>query len=510
MKIKVLIMTLFSVPLLSWSSSLREDSNFAAYKSRLQQDLQQKTRELNVCRAECRQTYSYYTKTECDRQVCHSQKTAYNQVKGELDKISGARHALDTRQATVNQMLNRWNACQSRCRNDSNTEHNAQHCRDVICANEKRTYESYRAEADRTDDNLEKAERDQETAPSSSKKSEAVVNQIRSTRDKVGVLGYVAAGTTAFLGYRAAVCASQCGGMGGGGCCYQAPMYGVMASLGAVQTSQMFKKRKSLNQTCRDLSSNGYCSPVDPNGGDPDVLKPPNPLPPGCKANPSLCNPNVYLPSAPCSAGDPNCAKPGQNNPAPGSLAGNEPDPAEILAKAFEPEGGWPDGKNPFEDNEEFDYNSLSSEQRGALEKAMKNFNQQKKNYMAQNGLLDDSKNGRKKGGVLATAELLEDIDLSAAFNQIKEADTGSLTGKASNRGRKRAGGRGPASNIEKIQQMLLGGLKGANEGSGNLSGMSVSIGNDNVGVREDNIFLMVHRMNRKLDEEQGRFIVDF
>ena len=52
----------------------------------------------------------------------------------------------------------------------------------------------------------------------------------------MGALAYVAAGTTAFLTYKTAQCASQCGFGGGGGCCSMAAMYGAMAAAAGIQT----------------------------------------------------------------------------------------------------------------------------------------------------------------------------------------------------------------------------------------------------------------------------------
>ena len=284
-------------------------------------------------------------------------------------------------------------------------------------------------------------------------------------------------------------------------------------------------KEKSLVQTCAGLSSNGFCNPLDPKNPEknPDEPLVPDPLPPGCEFNIALCNDDIYNG---CVPGDSNCdpSQPGLTPVPDGSITGggtsNIPD---VLADAFKPKGGWSEGKNPFEDNEEFDYNNLNAEQKSQINDAMKGFNQKKKDYMAKNGLLgsgklgsddtgsnsdsDSSKNGKNKADLLAE-NLSDELDLSAGFSQMKEDPSGSLAGSQVSNRRRRTAGKNKPNTIDKMKEMLKK-MRGSDQGDLK-SSMSVSIGNDNVGVREDNIFLMVHRMNRKLDEEQRRFIIDF
>ena len=362
----------------------------------------------------------------------------------------------------------------------------------------------------------------------------------------MGVLAYVALGTAAFLGTKSFQCSKQCSGAGGG-CCSMAFPYGLMAVAATDQGLKMLDKKKSLTKTCVDLSSTGFCNPKNPDNPEenPDEPSPPDPLPPGCELNMALCNPDIY---SGCLPGDSNCnpSEPGLTPglppasgsitggvPASGSITGGVPnsvdvprDISDILAEAFKPEGGWPEGKNPFEGNEKFEYDNLNDEQKAQINDAMKGFNQRKKDYMAKNGLLgsgsdsdsskngknsDSSKNGKNKGDLLAE-NLSDELDLSTGFPKIKENSPGSLAGNQASNRRRRTAGRNEPNTIDKMQEMLKKMRGGANNNNnqGDLSNMSVSIGNDNVGVREDNIFLMVHRLNRKLDEDQRRFIIDF
>ena len=532
---KHLIISLLSLAFFNVMANINQDASVIAHKEKLRKELQNKSDILSACLKDCSTTSPNLSKIQCESQKCSSQKNAYNQVRQKINEINMSQNVVNTKQSSLNQMLGRWNTCQSRCQNDPNTNHSADHCKNVVCEREKKSYNSYKQASDTMNENLDKINKDNKDNKDNNgnvaqgEDTSAVVNQIRKTKDKVGVLGYVAAGTTAFLGYKAAVCAGSCPG---GTCCTQAPLFGAMAVAAGVQTAQMFKKRNDLNQTCLQLSSSGSClSPevsncpgiiiggvCQPNSSLADCLSPNvvingecQPPAPGCELNPSssFCNnPSTFTTGDNCPPGDPSCKLSTGLDGVTSSTKALTAGVVESLSKEFKPKGGWPDGKNPFKDNEELDYNNLSEGQKATLAKAMKGFNQKKNDYIAQNNLLEDSD---ESSGLLAENSEEPELDLSAGFPGVKDSSSSALAGKSMNKMRRKKRGRGPDSTIDKMKEMLqkLGASRGEGKGQ-DLSQMSVSIGNDNVGVREDNIFLMVHRMNRSLDEEHSLFIADF
>lgn len=499
--------------------------DFEAHKQKLQQKFNQAEQDLNACRQECTQDTSH-THMQCDGGPCSSQRSIYNQARSKLNEISMSRHVVQGKDNTVSGMKNDWETCTTRCVNDPETKHSREHCRNVVCSNYKSQYERFDAEAKRMDENQSKLEAQAEKENSAKETRDATTNQIRDTSGKVNVLGYVTAGTSLFLARKAMVCAAMCSPPKG--CCPKAPMYAGMAVLAGSQARKMFKKKRDMMSTCADLS-NDSCG----------VIIPPQKLPPGCDLGdcgdfdnpnfptpPHLPNSNSLTPSKPCPPGDTSCIEDKITNPV---IPNDASLTADILSKKLEPKEGWPNGKNPFEDNKEFNYDDLSAEDRKQLENSMKGFNQRQKSYMAEKGLIgtenlaSSGKNGLQSGNSLAQniledelglsgnlSEMADELDLSGDFSKMAEDGSASLVGDGSNR-RKRRGKRRDPSSVEKMKEMLKNMSASRGKGiHGDLGKKSVVVGGYSVGVREDNIFLMVHRMNRKLDEDQRRFIIDF
>ena len=540
MKVKFLGLIFLSIPLMSLSSpvyeNLQEDNaGYSEAKNQAKQIYDQKSQALSSCQSECRQSNPTYNNTQCDTLMCSSQKRAYNEAKNKFDAFDANINIGSKvgRESGINQAESNWERCQSQCRMRSDKP-SVEYCRDVVCKKNKDNYEALQAHSKNMDENLENYEDNQNNPDRQVAEGtgEAVVNQVRDKRDDVGALSFIAAGTTGFLTMKCISCSSQCGcGIGSCGCCPQAGMYCAMAGMAAIQTAKMFKKRKDLNQTCRDLSSNGVCSVDSPRDGGqpPDALNPPDPLPPGCEYDFSLCEESTYTPTRPCPPGDSSCSDSyiGKGPGLPNFDDSDNPNNPIIgtLATKFKSEVG-PGAKNPFLTDQPFEYSNLTDEQKEQLNAGMKGFNQRKKNYMAQRGLSGDTslesgtgigfsdsdETGKEGEDLLAENFFDDEIDLSAGFPTTKDP-SGSLTGNSGrvggSSGRRRVRGRDPASTIDKMKAMLKKMSGGDANGKG-LGKKSVSIGNDSVGVREDNIFLMVHRMNRKLDEQEKRFIVDF
>ena len=526
-----------SLPLraVSASSPALTSASHNAYTTNLNEKVRKAETALNSCRSKCQSNNNHYSQAQCDTLVCGNQKASYNSLKQELDKISFSSSVINQKENTVAQKKKSWDSCISRCQNDPSTNYTYEYCSNQVCKNQKNTYENLRSQADKTNQGISdfNTQTNEEANQEQSGGQKAVIDQVRGTRDKMNALAYVAAGSTAFLAYKAATCAAQCPH----GCCPAAPVFAGMAALAGVQTAKMFKKRSDLNKTCQDMSVDGVCN-VDGGADSSTVDDPviPTPLPPGCDLNPSLCDPAVYGSIIDCSPGDPSCSSAGSGASSvipsenagsiagdAGSIAGdagsiastdNKKKVSDILSKASEPKNGWNSGKNPFNESHEFDYNDMTSAEKEKIDKAMGNFNQKKMDYLDGLGLTNIKDGGVGDGyGDDSNKGVLDDeVDISTQFPVTKDAlsQQASLAGGNKNTGRRRIR---PAkrgiSSADKLHELFKKNMAGKKSASP-FSKMSVSFGDDNVGVREDNIFLMVHRMNRNLDEQENRFLKSF
>ena len=171
MKIKTLIILLSSVSFLSvFSAPIDQNSGYLEHKQQAQKVLTEKTNALNTCRADCRKTYSYYTQSKCDSQVCSSEKSAFNEARQKVDEIHMSKNVVKQKESTLAGMENQWGACTARCLNKPNNQHSSEHCKNVICEGFKNQYESHKAESDNMDENRKKIE-DESARRSASKKN---------------------------------------------------------------------------------------------------------------------------------------------------------------------------------------------------------------------------------------------------------------------------------------------------------------------------------------------------
>ncbi|MDE0092149.1 MAG: hypothetical protein OXN83_02550, partial [Oligoflexia bacterium] len=331
-----------------------------------------------------------------------------------------------------------------------------------------------------------------------------------------------------------------------------------MAAAAGLQTAKMFQKRNDLGQTAYAMCASAHdpnCPSGDGNEEEEEELK--IGMPPGCEEAglssqkcakvvqivnqpPEECPPDdPNYPNCENKDKDPNSLKPNMPGSGfgPGSLTGStsEQEIREKLSHMFQPKGGWPDGKNPWVGTESFDYDKLSPSKKRYANQLMTGLNQRNKDFLNKKGLNTDAGGLDSEGsdglgnegsegdlasqgglgnegseGDLASQGGLgskEKSGVSASFS--KESDGArALAGSEDDRA---GGGQRPKSSIAQQMQAMLQKMKGKAGGAGASSGYlgdkSVLVGSDHVGVREDNIFMMVHRMNRKLDEKENRFL---
>ena len=424
-------------------------------------------------------------------------------------------------EAEVRAALNRWQACLRRCQNEYNMTNEQCNRAGGMCHGDKEKHTAltnYKKEMDAA----EKAAANQ----GGDSKNAGARQQLNNQKDKNDLLTIMAFGTTAFLGHKTAQCFSTCK-INCAGCFALA---GVTAMAGS-QAGKMRGKGWDLGKTSGQIGSG-----ENSNNGKADCQKTKRTEIiqknfEGCNLTEKtldycvneFCNP-TNPPEAGqtpiVTAGDTgDSGTPGPMNPyqprADDSTTSLPPDfstDAFIanLGKKFEPKEGWPaeTGGNPFKKAAEdgFSYEKLSDEQKAEINKAMKGFNQRKKAFMAKHGLLNDKKSKDK----LAKKEDIpqESFDVAADFSEIIEeaSDPNGDTGNSRGRGRS-SKSKKPPNTADKIQAMLM---QMSRKPTSKKAPRSVVLKNEKVGVREDNIFLMVHRMNRRLDEEDKYFINDF
>ena len=525
----VFIFLWFSLPLRAvLSAPSLNSAGYNKHRQNLNEAFRRAETALNSCRSKCQQDNRY-----CDQYICKTEKGNYDSSKRKVDEIRSSSNVVNDRENTSANAKQSWDSCIRKCQKNTLTKHRTyEYCAQQVCKNQKNTYENLRGKADDINRGISgfQAQTNKKEDQEPPEAQEAAINQVRSTRDKMNMLAYVAAGSTAFLAYKAASCASQCPT----GCCPSAGIYAGMAALAGAQTASMFKQRSDLNSTCQDISVNGVCDAAVKDSGTADESIMPDPPPPGCELNPSLCDPGVYghiytppgspelqEDGEPCNPGDPGCDK-GISKGAPfkgiGSIAGSD-DPqekiSEILSDAYEKNKGRNSGANPFKESHQFDYNDMTPAEKKGIKNAMGKFNQKKKDYMDGLGLTSSRAGGSGfdgggKGGALDGA-LDEEVDISAQFPLSRDGAVSQQQASLAGNNKKRSPAKRGISAVNKLHELFKKNMGGGGGESGSpLSKMSVSFGDDNVGVRQDNIFLMVHRMNRKLDEQDNRFLKPF
>ena len=437
-----------------------------------------------------------------------------------------AEHAklMRQKQSLVNQAKQDWLGCESACKNclgsysrgrnqEPACNNSAEHCKSE-CEPKKKQYEKLAEEVA----NMEKARREAE-ADKNSKTGTSPLAQVRKKKKNVGLYAIMGFGTTGLLMFKADKCYAKCSASGGGSCGFCHTLAGMAVVAGAASVN-MLNKKGELQNIESTLCDSDNC---DPDDGDGDTEPPPTFCPTGVPSK--FCKPPTITRTLSCPPGDPNC------NPCPaddpdcdkkkkkggpqmpgykpynprlthGQITGNTGIPGRP------PSFGGKYSANKPNPTKAFDYNKLTKAEKKKLNKLLDNLNKEKQAFMEEHGL----------GGVDTDSEIDDDInelinkgadsqnnnkDLSAAFS--KDDDSRSLTSLAGNsvRSKKR-----PSSLAEQMQNLLKK-MKETGKGknkAGFLGDKSVLIGNDAVGVREDNIFHMVHRMNRKLERDR-RFI---
>ena len=329
-------------------------------------------------------------------------------------------------------------------------------CRNNECIGEKQAYQDAK---DRLDNPKGDETSDENTDGD-------VGTKIKRASKKTNILAYAAAGTTLYLGYRCSVGLSSPGDESEWWAC-------PMSILAGQQTYQMFKKKGDLDRTDCEISDQSKSKKCD-DGGRTETTPTPS--------TPSFCPP-----------GKKNCRPPTSTLPPPGTDNDPRAGSAELIAGDIAKLFGIPKEQRPFL-TEKFDYNKLTKGQKNAIKKAMAPINKKNKAFLAKHGFPEEE----DSSSVVEDLEE-EDPDLSSLSGAFTDGESdGSPPGLQADLSPKSLKKKDPLD-IKKIMNDLFGKKDG---GGDSLKDNSVKIGNDLVGGREDNIFLMVHRRHRAMDQE--------
>ena len=383
-------------------------------------------------------------------------------------------------------------------------------CDIEFCSSEKAKYEDLKQKLE--DMNSAQKEYDESK---DEKVSNSPLQQVQKKKKDTNLLAWVGVGTTAYLFNKCRVCYAGCSH----GCHARCAHWCVMGGAAGWQTKKMFDKENELGETAQTMctsTNDPSCKDYNDDSNNDDDLNIPEV--PGCESG--SCDTIIQIvdpPPGECPPDEPNCKTkiPTIPDGSPRDFSSFTADQIEKLEELFRPKGGWPDGKSPFSEleTESFDYDKLTPAQKKQVNQALAGFNEKKQAFLDKHGLTGSSSDGDGAGDdsdETSGATGLNNSDgVSAKFNGMADGSR-SLAGSEDNIGQ-RGSAKLPANSIaDQIQNMLKktrGMADGSKKnGSGFLGDKSVLIGDDNVGVREDNIFMIVHRMNRKLDYEE-RFI---
>ena len=252
----------------------------------------------------------------------------------------------------------------------------------------------------------------------------------------------------------------------------------------------------------------------------------------GCLAGDPSCNPGVKPGFDDCLPGDTNCQKPSPTPTSPPPLT-TSPSPSfstpspsfdnipqsvlDELGDLFRPETGWPDGKNPFKNANNFANRKFTPKEKKYIDKLMQQVQAQNKDFMDKHlssgagsgdGLSGDGLSGGDLlGGDLSGDDLSRDSS-GSKFDPLAKGKNrqGSAQGSDPSDGDSLAGGavgkgnRGLSSQQAGRGDMFLDENALDPNSKNGLGDKSVQFGSDIIGVAEDNIFQMVHRRYRALD----------
>ncbi len=435
--------------------------------------------------------------------------------------IDKAREDLAEKKKLVSGMLEKLTSCRNRCQKQCLEDRRAREedgganqpaspecsfalCDTGECQATKDEYNRHKKLADQSQQELDDLEKSVKMQQESSK---SPLSQVHKKRKNMGAFTAVGAATTAFLGYKTVTCCSSPGCRESGWCW----IWGGMTAAAGVQTGLMANKKKQLKNTesamCVKKPGSSEC--IDDGEPEPNMMDTSE-----CKKHPSHCKIMAKSFGWDCDPGDESC--PSNNPPTPTTPApGMDPRLTTAFTAMAREEGRtWPPkGMRPFASTTGL-IKDLSPKEQEHVDEVLAPLHKSNAAYLAKKGIKIPS---QKNAGQLSSGlgvdlaggeddlEAVEDLGADMSASQFSGGEA-SLAGSSGGPGLKRAIAKKKPNSLADQMKQLLGNLRGNKKTVTSPAEKSVQLGNDIVGVAEDNIFMMAHRRHRSLAGD-GRFI---
>ncbi len=469
-----------------------------------------------------------------------------NDPKALLAKMENNR---ESTKKIIEMHLNRLNSCKNKCMNlpcsmgYCGEGKGSVQCEAMECSEHKRLYEQYKTElakiekqiadlkSSMANNNRQAGNRGQTQNTGNTAKQtgqnqdiENVIQKVDRGKKDAKIQRLLGVGVTAGLAYKAYTCCKKPVPVASYKIMGSSPPTAVppdcpgcpywwMATIAAgVMTLSIKDQEKKFERTQKDLCA------AEPNAVGCSDNKPkgaPEPFPPSCYQPGVNCEKineiiqGFDTTSKPCPPEDTSCSK-----QAPGLIPPNfdEVKFGEQGLEAYK-SGLMPKGASPemIANSRKFSYNNMPPEMKKEFDNYMGNINKMNKNYakMAGSSLDTDNKAGLARDDLdeetegVSTGGGLGSSVGAGAFSGGKSKSTvhPSGSGKTTGAGKKKS------SLAEQINKMLSS-LYNNPDAEDPYAHRSTEFGSDSVGVKEDNIFMMIHRRHRALDS-QNNFLRD-
>lgn len=435
-----------------------------------------------------------------------------NDLKAQMEETKNLIETIGTR------LDNCRGNCVRQCRNTPGGNHaqcNNENCDLGACASVKKHYDENKKhlgdlerklaelqerenpdsenEEDNEDDEDDEDDEETDTGEGVEDIRDATITQVKRGKEKTDAAAYLGVATTGYIGYEMYSCCSS-------RTCSSAWCAALVGFFGAAawQTAELFKQRDKLIETevalCKVHPNTPGCdgNPGGPGDGDgdgdgddddDDDDDPLPPLPPSCQ----------NLPGSNCLG----LIEAIQPPPDPTLSPGPGFSPAQVRERAlelFKPKEGWP--KGTFKKGEGFDYKKLSPEQKKQMDALLGKVNKMNQGFLADAMGDDESESGAGAEGIHVAGN---------SEGQKGGGFAGGDSTPSSSSGSVASGGGGSKKKKPDLTQQMRA-LLNKFRGNGDkdpLAKKSVSFGSDVVGVAEDNIFMMVHRRHRALEDQK-------
>ena len=436
------------------------------------------------------------------------------------------------------------NQCRMRCSSQETCECSSSSCDAEDCSTAKANYNNSKNTLERFKTQLagyqeweteppSQTHEEQDSKPqnfetntqvSQNTEEKSLLQKIQNKRKNMKRNTMIGAAASAGLWWRAKTCCKTTSD-----CNPQCKMWVGAAAAATAATGYMFGQTRAFKNTEKKMCTNPNaegCSDSSPNNSNsPPNTQNDSPLvfPPSCAETPGSCDQIIAaikkaVNSTPdCPPGDTSCKT---TPPNPNLLSTNslDNDINKQLLRTFQPEEGWPE--EALAEAQNFSFDNMTPEQKREIDNALLELNNKNKSFgepLKTTSLLGSPTSGH------AATKSSEDTE-EIAYEDSEDSESSGSTGGGTSATDSFTGGEGDQmvashggtkkpkrkkSNLADQMNQMLKKLYGDKSGKGKdpLAKQHIDFGADKVGVIEDNIFMMIHRSHRTLDEEQDIFL---